>query len=248
MKHFLDTTETIEKGLGFKHFGVLHLTWLALFLIITVLMSAIYIRSSDKGKRNIRYIVAFLLVADEIYKYICLGIGGNFMVKYLPFHLCSINIFVIAAHSIKPSKLLDNFLYAICIPASLAALLFPTWTKLPLNNFMHIHSFTVHILLALYPIMLTAGKSFKLEAKQLPKCIMLLLFFCIPAHILNILYDTNFMFLTKAGKSNPLYIFEKLFGNHLIGYPIIAAAVFFLMYFPPYLWKKYKEKKALKLQ
>jgi len=244
MKYFLDTVETIEKGVGFKHFDSVHLTWLTSFLLVTVITSILYRKSNDKQKQIIKYIIVALLFASELFKWIGLFIGDTVLPKYLPFPLCSINIFIIALHAIKPLKVLDNFLYAICIPASLAALFFPTWTKLPPENFMHIHSFTIHILLALYPIVLTVGKSFKLEAKQLPKCIVLLLIFVIPAHILNTVYGTNFMFLVSVTKSNPLYIFEQLFGNHLIGYPVIATVIFFLMYFTPYIFKKIKNKTA----
>lgn len=248
MEYFWETVETIKKGVGYSHFDSVHIAWLVIFIIVTVVTSLLYKKSDEKGKRNIRFIIVALLLASESFKWIGLSIGNNVTPKYLPFHLCSINIFIIAIHAFKPSKVLDNFLYAICIPASLAALLFPTWTKLPPANFMHIHSFTIHILLALYPIVLTVGKSFKLEAKQLPKCIALLLVFAIPAHILNTLYDTNFMFLVSVTKSNPLYIFEKLFGEHLIGYPVIATVVFFLMYFTPYAIKIIKQNRSLKAQ
>ena len=244
MEYFLETSETIKKGVGFKHFDSVHLSWLIAFILITIITSVLYRRGTEKQKKIIRYVIVALLFASEAFKWIGLIIGGNVLPKYLPFQLCSINIFLIAIHAVKPFKVLDNFLYAICIPASLAALLFPTWTKLPFLNFMNIHSVTIHMLLALYPIVLTAGKSFKLEAKQLPKCIVLLLLFAIPAHILNSVYGTNFMFLESVTKSNPLYIFEKLFGEHLIGYPVIAAVVFFLMYFIPYTIKKIKQKRV----
>lgn len=46
-------------------------------------------------------------------------------------------------------------MYFVCLPAACAALLFLTWAPLPPLNFMVIHSFTVHFLLALYPLALT---------------------------------------------------------------------------------------------
>ena len=102
-------------------------------------------------------------------------IGGNFNWDYLPLHLCSINIFLIALHAWKPSRLLDNFLYFICIPAATAALLFPTWTSLPAANFMFWHSTSVHILLAAYPIMLFSGGDIRPSVRYMGKCFLLLL-------------------------------------------------------------------------
>ena len=243
MEYFFETTETIGKGLGFKHFDLLHITWLIFAAVISVTLSFFYQKSNEKTRKLLRIILAGLLLADELYKYIGLIIGGNFTPKYLPLHLCSINIFIIAIHAFKPSKMLDNFLYSVCMTTSLAALLFPTWTKLPLANFMHIHSFTVHILLFLYPLILTVSGDIKPDAKKIPHCLLLLSILTVPAYIVNVLYDTNFMFLMSAGKTNPLYVFKNLLGNHLWGYPIYGTLIFTVMYLSPYLFNKFKMKK-----
>lgn len=193
-----------------------------------------------------RYLYAGLLLLDEAIKIAGLAAFGNYEVSYLPLHLCSINIILIAVHVLKPSKTLGNFLYSICIPAAIAALLFPTWTKLPLLNFMHIHSFTVHILLATYPIMLTAGGDIRPTAKELPKSLLLLMGLALPVYVVNLLCDTNFMFLMEADKGNPLYWFEEMWGSHFLGFPIIMAGVFLVMYFP-HIVRYFKKKKAKKV-
>lgn len=193
-----------------------------------------------------RYLYAGLLLLDEAIKIAGLAAFGNYEVSYLPLHLCSINIILIAVHVLKPSKTLGNFLYSICIPAAIAALLFPTWTKLPLLNFMHIHSFTVHILLATSPIMLTAGGDIRPTAKELPKSLLLLMGLALPVYVVNLRCDTNFMFLMEADKGNPLYWFEEMWGSHFLGFPIIMAGVFLVMYFP-HIVRYFKKKKAKKV-
>jgi uncharacterized membrane protein YwaF len=139
---------------------------------------------------------------------------------------------------------LGQYLYAIGIPATLMALVFPSWTKLPFLNFMHLHSFTVHILLAVYPIMITFGGDVKPRAKDIPKCLALLIGMAIPVYFLNLVLDTNFMFLVEADKGNPLYIFEQIFGHHEIGFPILAAAVLVVMYVPLGIYRKIKNKRT----
>lgn len=240
MNNFWDTVETIPEGMGFTHYDSCHLAWLAGFVVFAVLSSVIYRRSKEEHRKIIRWVFAALIVADELFKMVCLFIGDRYMADYLPLHLCSINIFLIAAHAVKPTKLLNNFLYLICIPGALAALLFPTWTELPPTSFMHLHSFSIHILLATYPIMLTAGKDIVPDVKYLPKCMLLLAVLAVPALIVNLLCDTNFMFLMYAEPGNPLYLFETAFGSHLLGFPILIAAVIGVMYLPSYLIKKCK--------
>ncbi len=243
MEYFWHTSGTIPKGLGFTHYSSLHLAWLAVFLAVTVICSWHYRRCTQVGRGRFRRIVACLLVADELFKLIPMLILGRFKLIYLPFQLCSINLFLIAYHAWRPNKMLDNFLYAVCIPGAMAALLFPTWTKLPGLNYMCIHSFTVHILLALYPIVLTVGGDIKPRARELGKTMLLLVALAGLAALLNLWWGTNFMFLVKADKGNPLYWFQKNWGSHLYGFPVIIVGVILVMYGPIEVYHKLKHRK-----
>ncbi len=243
MKYFWETSGSIPDGVGFSHYELCHILWLIAFVAVTVSVSLIYRKSKPARRRILRLTVSGLILLDELAKMVLLLATGLWTKNYLPLQLCTINIFLITAHVWKPTKVLDNFLYLICIPAALAALLFPTWTKLPPANMMHIHSFTVHILLALYPIMLTVGGDIRPRLREIPKCILLLIAMAIPVYALNLLLDTNYMFLMEAEAGNPLLAFEQAFGNHLIGFPVILVAVVFLMYLPWELCRLWNSKR-----
>ena len=232
LKHFLDTVDTIDNGLGFSSFDMTHLAWLVGGLLFTIILSVIYRRSDTAARRAIRIALTALLLADELFKHAMLIIGGNWSAGYLPLHLCSINIFMITYYTFKPSQWLGNYLYTVCIPGALAALLFPTWTELPFGNFMHLHSFTVHILLAAFPIIVMAGGDIKRDYKQIPKCLLLLAVCALPILVINLVLDTNFMFLMYAEPGNPLYWFETAFGSHLSGFPVLITVVLLVMHFP----------------
>ena len=232
MQHFWDCSDTIPDGLGFEHFDEVHLFWLGVFALLTVSLIFIYKRASENTRRYIRYAFAALLIADELFKIIGLASHGNYTAGYLPLHLCSINIFIIAIYAIRPSKMLGNFLYIICIPAALAALIFPNWTNMPITNFMHIHSFTVHILLAAFPIILTSVGEIKPSLRYLPGCLVILLVGGAVALTFNLIFDTNFMFLMEAPMGNPLYWFAKNTPSHLIGYPVIITGILIVMLTP----------------
>ena len=241
MEHFWKTVEVIPEGIGFAHYGALHLCWLAAFAVLAVLNCILYRKLGQKGRKIWRIVVASLLVLDEIYKQIPLFVNGLFTLGYLPLHLCSINIFVIAFHALKPTKSVGNYLYTVCIPGAMAALLFPTWNALPGANYMLIHSFTVHILLALYPIVLTVSGEIRPELKELPKALLLLTGLAAFALICNLLMDANFMFLMYADPGNPLYLFKELWGSHLLGFPVIITGVLLVMHTPWFIAKKIKK-------
>ena len=229
VEHFWDTVDTIGEGFGFSLFGARHLVTLALYIGFAALSCKLYKAADEKKRAQLRGLFAVLLLADEAFKQIGLQIGGNFSWDYLPLHLCSINIFLIALHAWRRPKLLDTFLYFVCLPAACAALLFPTWTPLPPLNFMVIHSFTVHFLLALYPLALTLCGDMDPQPRAFPRCFALLAAMAVPIWFFDRAFDTNFMFLMRAGEGNPLKLFER-FGSHLLGYPVLLAAVFAVMY------------------
>ena len=240
MQYFLHTVETVPEGIGFTHFGAMHLTWLGIGIALIVLNCIWYRAMESRGRRLWTAVVAGLIVLDEIFKVVMLFIGGRYTPDYLPLHLCSINIFIIAWHAWKPNDLLGGFLYTVCIPGALAALLFPTWTSLPVGNFMHLHSFTIHILLMMYPVVLFVGGDIYPSIKKLHKYLAFLFLMAIPVYAINLLLDTNFMFLMYAEEGNPLYLFEQLWGNHFYGFPVIMAGILIVMFMPLTLYRRRK--------
>ena len=245
MTYFLETSGTIPDGLGFEQFDMIHLTWLVFGALIIAANCLLYRKLSETNRTRWNKIMAVLLVANELFKHTMLLIGGNFEPAYLPLHLCSINIFLITIHAWRPTAGLSNFLYTVCIPGAVAALLFPSWTKLPVLNFMHLHSTTIHIQLVMYPLVLAVNGVLKPSAKGIPKCLGLLLLLAGVALAANLIFDTNFMFLMEADKGNPLYAFEQILGNHLVGFPILITAVLIVMYVPVELYRKHKRKAAI---
>ena len=246
MSFFFKTMESIPEGVGFPLFRTVHWMWLSVFIVVTVFCCLWYPKLQPAGKQRWKTWVVVLLIADELFKMAVLLITKGYLWGYLPLHLCSINLFLILWHRVKPSALLGNFLYAVCIPGALAALLFPAWSSLPLVNALHIHSFTAHILLALYPIVLTVAGEIQPDIGKLPLCMVLLLGLAALVYGLNLLLNTNFMFLMYAPFGNPLYWFEQHWGNHLYGFPVIAMGVLTVMYLPVVL--RNKSKKIPKIQ
>ena len=241
MQYFLDTTGTIPPNVGFTHFDALHICWLIFAVVFIAVVSFIYKKQDTKQRSKTRKILAAALVLDELWKMFWLTVGHRYELEYLPLHLCSINIFIIAYHCFRPNKTLDNFLYIVCIPGALAALLFPSWTVLPPANFMHLHSFTIHTLLVAYPAVLLINRDIKPEFKELPKCLGLLSIFGFIALTVNILFDENFMFLMYAEPDNPLYFFEQTLGYHWLGLPIIIFCIIVVFYGIPALYRKIRQ-------
>lgn len=239
---FFKTKETIPEGIGFSTFGITHLLWLLAFAVILTTSIIVYKKLDANGKNKMRIILGALVFASEMIKNIVAIAIGDFGVGHLPFHLCGISVVLISFDTVKPTKIVRYFLYYLGIPGALLALLFPNWTVLPCLNFFHIHSFTIHMLLVIYPLILIAGGEFLPDIKAMAKCILLLICLAIPIYFINLLCDTNFMFLMEPETGNPLGLFEKYLGSHLWGFPILLPIVMFIMYLPILIAKKLTKK------
>lgn len=239
---FFSTKDTIAQGVGFSTFGITHLIWLVLITIVCVGAIFIY-RRADSCKRNImRIVLGITIVLLEVIKDIVAIIIGAFNAEHLPFHLCGINILLIGFDIFRQTRTVRSFLYYFCIPGALLALLFPNWTVLPCMNFFHIHSFVIHALLVLYPLLLVSDGEIKTGIKEMLKGIALLVCMAIPIYFVNLLLDTNFMFLMDPETGNPLGLFEKYLGSHLWGFPILLPVVMLIMYIPLFAISKCKKK------
>jgi hypothetical integral membrane protein (TIGR02206 family) len=241
MKYFFDTQETIPEGMGFGQFTLSHICWILAMLAFIAASVFVYRRLDPARRKKMQTLYAVLIVANEVVKTVALLIGGNYLAKYLPVHLCSINIFVVAFHAWKPLKAVGNYLYLVCIPAALIPLFTPTWAMLPNVNLMAWHSFTVHAFLVAYPLMLTVGGDIRPRLKTVPASLGVLTLLAGVALIVNLALDTNFMFLMYADPGNPLYLFKELWGSHLLGFPVIITGVLLVMHTPWLIAKKIKK-------
>lgn len=241
---FFKTQDSIPEGLGFSTFGMTHLLWLLAGLLLIVFASILYKNLNPNKQRQMLRILGIYIFCQEMLKNIVVSAVGEFEVGYLPLHLCGINILLIAFDIIKPTATVRSFLYYFCIPGAALALLFPNWTETPFFNFFHWHSFLIHIFLVMYPVLLVSAGQVKLNLKAALKSLALLIILAIPIYFLNILWETNFMFLREPDSGNPLELFQKLLGNHLWGFPILLPIVLGIMQLPIIIINKIKKKKA----
>lgn len=240
METLLYTKDTVPEGVGFGSFSPYHLAWLAFAVVLFTFAAKAQARADEtKRKRNLT-IVAVLLLADEFLKYLITIPFGTWVWDYLPLHLCSISIFIAVAHRITGSKFLAEYLYAISLPSAAMALLFPNWAQLPALNLMCFHSFSVHVLIMLYPILLLAG-GFRPDARNLKVLVPCVAGAACLIYVFNCFIDTNFFFMNGADAGNPLSILEKYIGGwYRLGIPAAAAILWIPVYLVP---KKLEESK-----
>ena len=233
MPDFLKSRFTIEPGKGMDSYSLGHFIWLGLLFFLIFFLGKKY-RAADEDKRKkIRIAIASLIMLDEIVKDIIMPITGQWDWSFLPLHLCSISVFVVFIHALTGNRILEEYTYAITLPTASMAMAFPDWTgALPCMNLMCIHSFSIHLLLVLYPCLLLYG-GFIPSAKQLFRLIPIVAFMAFVMYFVNGALGTNFFFVNGGGDGNPLTFLEKYIGGwYRLAFPVIAAICWIPMYLP----------------
>lgn len=243
---FFTPESQMPDGVGFELYDTTHLLWLLFFVLLCTISLIVYKKLNGKNRNIMRICMASIVFILETAKNCVAFAVGDLGIGHMPFHLCGINVLFIAFCIFKRSRTIENFLYYIGIPGAMLALLTPDWTKMPCLNYFHIHSFLIHMFLVLYPFVMVASGDLKPDFKSMPKCILLLIGFAIPAFILNLIFNTNFMFLMNTANIGFLEMFKNIFGAHQWAFPILLPVIMLVMSFPILISNKIQKAKEHK--
>ena len=180
-----------------------------------------------------RRVTAGAALAVELLRALLLMLAGEYGLGRLPLHLCALAIYIGFLHSLRGGELTGQFLYAFCMPGAVCALLFPDWSAYPAFHFMSVSSFTLHILLVGYTLMLVAGGELRPDTRRAPACLGIMLLIAVPVYVFDRLMGTNYMFLNWPLPGSPLEWFAFLGRpGYLLGYIPLLAAAWTVIYAP----------------
>jgi len=179
-------------------------------------------------------IIAWILEIIKIIFNIVIGNGNN-PNTYIPLYYCSLLLYAGIFSSVCKGKLKrvgDVFLQTGAIIAGLVFLVFPTTSiaTYPAFHFISIQSFVYHGMMIYLGIIMNKANYIELNKNDIIYYALLIVITSIVAYIVNILLDTNLMFISKDFPSNPITIIYKHTGGF---YPLIMT---FIQAIPPFTW------------
>lgn len=223
-----------NSDLGFELYSLEHIIALVLCTIVFASACRGFLYLGGKGRRKMQLAIGILVLLCEIAREINLAKDGALTIAYLPLHLCSFAVFFTFFHSLKPGQRVGNFIYSICLPGALCALLFPDWTAYPIWCLHSMIGFLSHTLLVSYAFMNVVSGEIKPQVRLLPWSLLTLVSIAAPVYVFDVIFEVNYMFLIWPLPGTPLQIFADIFGNRLfiIGYIPMIAIAWLVLYLP----------------
>lgn len=207
---------------SFKHFFLLILTLIGIKIAIN------HTDTSDKNviKKRIQIVTICAWVLEIIKIVFNLSIGnGNNINTYIPLYYCSILLYAGICSSIGKGfikRIGDVFLATGGIIGGIIFLILPTTsiTTYPMLHYLSLHSFIYHGAMIYLGIIINKSKYIEIEKKDIVYYAELVGVMCLIAFIINNIFDSNLMFISKDFPNNPITIIYKLTGN---SFPLVVS-------------------------
>lgn len=240
--------EDLPADVGNERFCAMHLAYIAVFLIATVLYAVWFRKADERRRKTAERITGSLVFFFGFCEYFITFLVGRFTVYTLPIHVCSLMYMLVPLHAFtnaaRPGSFvakLHAFLGAVIFhPGFLgtwAAILFPDWLYYPFWNYLSITGFLVHGTLSLYGASVMVNDA---EAPE-PQKLCLLDFlrsaaFMIGGAVFMYFFDkatgTDYWFMAGPGNDSPFTgIYESSgYRGYLLAYIGTATAISLLFY------------------
>jgi len=242
LRWFFTYEDKIPPDAGFALFGWQHLLWLAALaaagLCIWRRLRALPRARALAATRRL----AVCLVALEGLRLIVLRLMGALSVYELPLHLCALAGFLCLTDALTGWRWTGETLYALCLPGTFGALLFPNWTRYPAIHFCSVQSFLFHGGLALYILCRLGLGAIQPSPRRAWQPLLFLAVVTPPIYLFDKAFDANYFFVNGASPGSPLVWIEQRFGRtgYLAGFAVLMLLVLLLMYG---IWARYSRRR-----
>lgn len=233
---------------SFGHFGLIAVT----LVCIAIAIKNTYKSSKEEVKKiikNCTIMLWFMEIFIIAFK-LCTGDPRN-VNNYVPLYYCSILLYAGTLSSFAKGKLKrmgDVFLATGGIIGGIVFILLPT-TSLPAYPVFHIvslHSFLYHGIMVYLGLLVNATNYIKVAANDIIYFATLIGIICVLAQIVNTIFDSNLMFISKDFPGTPITIIYKLTGKYFTIF--MELAQMFLPFYAVYGILKIRNGRQAKLQ
>ena len=228
--YFFTPQNALPNDVGFTQYGSAHLLWLVTIAAAVIAAAVVPVRYCRRTADIGAWAALVLIILEKL----MFAVQGALDIGQLPLHLCEMAPVLLVLFTFRRSDWLGQVLWTLCLPGSIAALLFPDWTMYPSCSAVSLQSFMLHGLLILCPVLWLRDGLIRPDWRKLWKPWLFLAVVVPPIYLLNKLWHTNYFFVNAGSAGSPLELLIDKLGNpgFLVGYAAIALGVMVIMDLP----------------
>lgn len=214
-----------------------HLTFVTTLVVImaisAVLLGRKYRNQSEAEKNRVLIATAILIDAVELFKIVimCVRSADPWGWLYnLPLFLCSIQLIAIPMAAFCKGRLKEASLDFVVIFGLLGALLGTyfagnNYSAYPVISLDNVASGITHTVAGFASLYILISGMCSMQKKNIRITALILSIFCVLAYIANLLWDCNYMFLSRGDGTPYDLIYNFVNGNPVL-YPLCVVGLF----------------------
>ncbi len=231
-------------GAPFQLFGTAHLIALTIVFLVVLLLVFNRRRFSARSRTMIRYALAALLVVNELAFHAWNIATGQWTIQtMLPFHLCSVLVWLSAAMLLTKSYAIYEYAYFLGIAGALQALLTPDAGIYGFPHFRAFQTFISHGSIILAALFMTLVEGYRPTWKSVRHVLVGMNVYMAVIFVLNQLIGSNYLFIAHKPATASLIDVLGPWPWYILALEAIGILLCLLLYLPYAL----KDRRSIRL-
>jgi hypothetical integral membrane protein (TIGR02206 family) len=220
-------------GPAFELFKAPHLIVLGIvfiFVLFLILFRRLKVQSLNTA---FRYTLAVLLVLQEISYHIWnIYIGEWTLQKMLPFHVCTVLVWLSAYMLITRNRHIYEFSFFLGIAGTIQVLLTPDIADYGFPHYRFIQVFVSHGSIFIAALYMTIVERYRPTWRSFGKVFLWLNIYTIIVYVLNIAIGSNYLFVVHKPETASLFDFLGPWPIYILAAEVVALISFTIIYLP----------------
>lgn len=220
-------------GGSFQLFGPPHLAVLGLVLLVNLGFVLWGKKIRPSTRRRIRYVLAGLLVANEIGWHTWVWITDQWSVQsMLPLHLSGLLIWLSAAMLLTRNYTLYEFVYFLGIGGSLQTLLTPTLNRYGFPHYRFLEIFLSHATVLTSAVYMTTVEGLRPRWRSILKVIIGTNIFMLLVGFVNKFLGSNYLYIANKPATPSLLDYLGPWPWYIVGMEAAGLVTILILYLP----------------
>jgi hypothetical integral membrane protein (TIGR02206 family) len=219
-------------GPAFEYLSTAHIAAIAFFVLLNLFLIR-YRHADDKTKSSIRWILALILLINEIGWHYWNYTTGRWTIQtMLPLHLCSLLVWTGALMLLTKNYRIYEFMYFMGIGGAIQALATPSLGNFGFPHFLYFQYFISHGLIITSAIYMTVVEGLRPTWKSLLRVAIWMNIYVVIVYFINMAIGSNYLMINYKPNTPSILDLLPEWPTYILYMEIIGVITILLLYLP----------------